>query len=177
MVKHPLQNLGASSGPQPSGSKDVMRTQTRLRLVQKTQFSVTHKHTEEGWNQCSWHAHGFHFFFWVTLGSQPRNAAIWCTTKRSSAGQTLTPETSRILIGQMLTVEHPDWANCKVTAQAGKRARLQCRIPRDKMSPLHDYSHLIHTTWKYLVLFCKLLMKNSLQVDIFKAQVQVVTWQ
>lgn len=47
MVKHPLQNLEASLGPQPSGL-NVGRTHTRLRLVQKTQFNVTHKHTEYG---------------------------------------------------------------------------------------------------------------------------------
>lgn len=79
MVKHPLQNLGASSGPQPSGSKNVMRTHTRLRLVQKTQFSVTHKHTEDGISAAGMHmdfTSVFFVFFGVNPGSQPRNSAI-----------------------------------------------------------------------------------------------------
>lgn len=68
MVKHPLQHLGASSGSQPPGSKNVMRTHTRLRLVQKTQFSVTHKHTEDGIS-----AAGMHMDFFFSFG--PHRAA------------------------------------------------------------------------------------------------------
>lgn len=98
----------------------------------------------------------FTSFFWVTPGSQPRNSAIWCTTKSSSAGQTLTPETSRILIGKTLTMEHSDWPKCKVTAKAGERARLQCRNPREtKHHPCMFIKGLIHTTWKYLTTFTK----------------------
>ena len=91
-----------------------------------------HTQTHRGWNQCSWHAHGFIFLFWSTPGSWPRNSVIWCTTKSGSGGQTLTPAPSRILIVKTLTVERPDWQNCKVAAKAGKRARLQSRIHRER---------------------------------------------
>lgn len=138
MVKHPLQNLDASLGPQPSSGLNVRRTHTRLRLVQKTQFSVTHKHTEYGISAGDMHMD--FTCFCVTPGSQPRNSVILCTTKSSSAGKTLTREPSHILIGKMLTVEHPNWPNSKVTAKAGKRVRLQCQTTeREKISPLHVY--------------------------------------
>lgn len=32
-----------------------------------------HTETHRGWNQCSWHAHGF-LLFWAAPGTQPRNS-------------------------------------------------------------------------------------------------------
>lgn len=128
-------------------SKNVRRTHTRLTFGSQS-IVQCHTQTHRGRNQCSWHAHGFHFFFGshraASQGTQPFDVL---QRKAQQGRQTLNPETSRILIGRTLTVEHPDWPNCKATAEAGKRARLQCRIPREtKCHHRMFIKDIIHTT-------------------------------
>lgn len=73
MAKPPLQNLGASSGP--SGFKE--RHEDTHKVMIGSENSVqSHTQTHRGWNQCSWHAHGLHLFFFGSLqaagqGTQP----------------------------------------------------------------------------------------------------------
>lgn len=89
--------------------------------MRKHQGSVTDKHTQDGISAAGMHKDCFYGS--LQAASQGR---------KSSAGQTLTSETSHILFGykKKENMEHPDWPKCKVTAEAGKRARLQRQIPR-----------------------------------------------
>lgn len=97
MVKHPLQNLGASSGP--SGSKNVMRTHTRLRLVQKTQLGVTHKHTVDGISAAGMHMDFTCFFGSLRAASQGTQPFDVLQREAQHGQQTLNPR----------NISHPHW--------------------------------------------------------------------
>lgn len=130
MVKHPLQNLETSLAPQPSGSKNVRRTQGYVLFRKHSLMSHTNTQRMESLRPaCTWMSH----LFWVTPGSQPRNAVIWCTTKLSRANAN--PCTI-----SHLHCEHLNWPNSKnncLSRQAGKAATLNPK--REEISPLYVY--------------------------------------
>lgn len=106
MVKHPLQNLGFKERRE--------NTHTRLRLVQKQQFINTHTQRTESVQLAS---------TWISLvfsgrSGQPAkdHSHLMSYKEKLTAGQTLTPAPFHFLIGKTLTMAHPDWPDCKVTA-------------------------------------------------------------
>lgn len=117
----------------------VRRTHTEGYVRVRKHSLMSHTNTQRMESvrvTCTWISLVFVSLQAASQGTQ----SFHVTTKSSSAGQTLTREPSHILIGKMLTVEHPNWPNSKVTAKAGKRVRLQCQTTeREKISPLHVY--------------------------------------
>lgn len=116
------------------GSENVVKTHRFMVFCfNKTQFSITHKHRMELVQLACTQISLLLWVGWwwgeVAPGSQPRNSAIWCTIKRSSAQ----PAPWNL---------HSHWWNAHLwtpwlakeqrhTAKTGKQVRLQCKIPRE----------------------------------------------
>ena len=137
MAKHQIQNLGASSGPQPSGSKNGRRTythtHTRLRLVQKTQLML---HTNTQRMESVQLASTWISLIFVVLYFRPLQAA----SQGTESFDVLHKEQLRRANPNPCTNSLPHWLNAHHgaprLAQAArsllKRERLQCRIHRER---------------------------------------------